>query len=51
MHHGGRDGSWKDPSMHNAHVDFAEAISRGREAYDPEVRHCMSLKFGQELGE
>jgi len=40
-----------DPPMHRPHVDPPQAISACSEADDREVHHCMSLKFGQELGQ
>jgi len=39
-----------DTPMHRPHVDPPQAISARSKADDREVYHCMSLKFGQELG-
>lgn len=51
LYHGGRDGSWEDPSVHCTALDAAQAITTSWEADDREMHHRMSLKSGEELGE
>ena len=34
LHHGRRDGSWKDAAMHRAHVDTSQAIATSGETHD-----------------
>lgn len=37
-------------SMHFIDVDTSKAVPRSRQDDHPEMHHCVSVKFGRELG-
>lgn len=37
--------------MYNVDVDSTQAVSRAWKVDDTKVRDCLSIKFGQKLGE
>ena len=66
MHHGGRDGSWKDSEqsndlniylltmiapMYHINVDTTQTVPRRWKIYNSEMRNSLSFEFGPELGQ
>ena len=51
LHHGRRNGPWKNFAVHQFDVDASQTVANPRKTDDRQVHHCVSFEPGSQLGE